>query len=327
MNKDFLVSIIAPCYNGEKYLPYFLDSVLAQTYKNIELILVNDASTDKTQEIICDYKYLLENAKIQFKIINKAKNGGQAAAINEALPSFMGKYMMWMDSDDILYPNAIEEKVEFLKKNPQLDFCLCCGDIVNSPNLEKIVGKLQRTEPGENDDLFEDLIKCNNVVFNPGTIFVKSDSFKKAIPSLHVFESREGQNWQLMLPLAYLLKYGYLNKSLFKYVVHCDSHSHSKRNYRQKINREDNFILLLSETIKNIPDIQNLLYYLDLVNVVHTKTKMHIAITYLKYFQYLKYKKVLKKYNVKIPFKKTFIPSLIICALQKLKRFFKKNLV
>ena len=324
MVKNSLVSIISPCYNGERYLSHFLDSVLAQTYKNIELILVNDASTDKTNEVICAYEVLFEKAKIKFNVINKTKNGGQAAAINEALPIFSGEYIMWMDSDDIFYPNAIEEKVAFLEQNPQLDFCLCWGNVVNSSDLDKEVGKLCRVEPDKNDNLFEDLIKCNNVVFCPGTIFVRSDSFKKVIPSLRIFESREGQNWQLMLPLAYSLNYGYLNKSLFKYVVHSDSHSHSKRNYQQKINRHDNFILLISETIKNIPNIRNLTYYLDLAIVVQTQEKMYVAITCFKYFQYLKYKKLLRKYNVSIPLKRMFIPTLIIYTLRKLKNIFKR---
>ena len=78
---------------------------------------------------------------------------------------------------------------------------------------------LKRTKPIGKDELFKDLLDESNVVFCPGTILVKTESLKKAIPDLDIYESREGQNWQLMLPLAYCCSVGYLDEVLFKYTI------------------------------------------------------------------------------------------------------------
>ena len=110
-----LVSIISPCYNGEKYLPYFLDSILNQTYNNIELLLVDDASTDNTLKVVNGYKEKFEARGYKLRIFSLEKNSGQAAAINRALTEYNGEYVEWMDSDDIFLPYAIEKKVDFLE--------------------------------------------------------------------------------------------------------------------------------------------------------------------------------------------------------------------
>ena len=122
--KKDLVSIISPCYNGEKYLPAFLDSVLSQTYPSIELIVVNDASEDKTQEILEKYVDEFKKRDYSLIVINQKENKGQAAAINAGLKLISGSFMTWMDSDDIFYPDAIEKKVKFLKENRNIDFVL-----------------------------------------------------------------------------------------------------------------------------------------------------------------------------------------------------------
>ena len=247
-----LVSIISPCYNGERYLVPFLDSVFAQTYSLIELILVDDASVDHTQDIVKSYIPLFQSRGYTLTYLRQEENKGQAAAINTGLKFVSGEYLSWMDSDDILFPEAIEKKICFLKKNMELDFVLCSGEVVSEKDLEKPLGYLKRIKPKGKDDLFKDLLDENNVVFGPGSILTRTASLKKAIPELTIFESREGQNWQLMLPLAYSCRFGYLDDVLFKYVIHEDSHSHKKRSYEEINTRRDNFYILLSHTIHHI---------------------------------------------------------------------------
>lgn len=247
-----LVSIISPCYNGAKYLPQYLESILNQSYSNIELILVNDASTDSTIQIAESYRQWLENRMFKYIILTQPSNRGQAAAINAGLQVFSGDYVMWMDSDDIFLNNAIEEKVAFLESNPECDFVLNRGIVVDENDMEKEIGTLQRTKPEGEDNLFSDLIYERNVIFVPGGICVRSNVLRTAIPNLNIYESREGQNWQLMLPLAYSFRCGYIDKPLFKYVVHSNSHSHEKRTYEQRISRLENCEILLNETLDRI---------------------------------------------------------------------------
>lgn len=246
-----LVSIVSPCYNGEQHLGYFLDSILDQTYARIELILVDDGSTDNSVRIINDYRKKFEDRGFELIYVYK-ENGGQASAVNVGLKYVNGVYLMWMDSDDVLYPCAIEKKVDYLKKNPEYGFVLCKGEEVDVNDLSsplRIIGR----EHGEGEDnFFSDLIFCYNVVFCPATMFVRMDALIQAIPSLHIYEGKEGQNWQLMLPLAYTAKWGYIDEVLFKYVVRRDSHSHIKKSYQRNMDRQEGFRRILCTTIWNI---------------------------------------------------------------------------
>lgn len=101
MNK-LKFSIIVPVYNVEKYLEKCIDSILNQTYKNYEIIIINDGSTDKSTEILNNYK----NNK-QIKIINQ-KNYGLSAARNEGLNHINGDYVLFVDSDDYIEENLLE---------------------------------------------------------------------------------------------------------------------------------------------------------------------------------------------------------------------------
>lgn len=141
-----LVSIMTPCYNGENYVGRYLDSVLAQTYGNIELAIVDDGSTDNTAAIIKSYIPKFE-AKGYRLIYRYKENGGAASAINVAMQVVTGDFIMWFDSDDILLPNSLEKRVDFLLQNPQYDFCLCQMYQVYENDLTKVVNIMQRTPP------------------------------------------------------------------------------------------------------------------------------------------------------------------------------------
>ena len=91
------VSVIMPIYNSEKYLQRAIDSVLKQTYTNIELILVDDGSTDNSAQI-CDAYF---NKDSRIKVIHK-ENGGVSTARNCGIENMQGEYCLFMDSDDIL---------------------------------------------------------------------------------------------------------------------------------------------------------------------------------------------------------------------------------
>ena len=77
------------------------------------------------------------------------------------------------------------------------------------------------------NDLFRDLLVSNNVQFCPGIYIIRTSTFKKCYPNLHIDESRAGQNYQLLLPIAYRYNYAYINKVLYTYILHPTSHSNS----------------------------------------------------------------------------------------------------
>ena len=228
MVKD-LVSIITPCYNGENYISRFLDSILNQTYKKIELIIINDGSYDKTQDIIMSYKEKFTNNNIDLIYIYQ-DNSGQAEAINKGLKVFKGEFLTWPDSDDTLDKESIKEKVEFLKKNQQYGYVRTMANIINERTGQK-TGILQpKNKKNIKENLFEDLIFENDVWYAPGCYMVRSEAFIDTNPECTIYPSRGGQNWQMLLPIAYKYKCGYIPKCLYNYYVRDNSHSHSDIN-------------------------------------------------------------------------------------------------
>ena len=117
------VSIIVPVYNVEKYLKRCIQSILSQTFNDLELILINDGSSDKSGKI-CD-KYSKKDNRI--KVIHK-ENGGVSTARNLGLDNARGDYVMFVDSDDWLQKEAVKKLVDKIE-NCNADFC--CGSFLN----------------------------------------------------------------------------------------------------------------------------------------------------------------------------------------------------
>lgn len=117
MEKEKLVSIIMPNYNSEKYLSFTLDSLIEQTYRNWELIFIDDCSSDKSLEIIERYQ---KNDK-RIKIKRLKKKMGAAIARNIGIKESKGKYVAFLDSDDLWVKNKLEKQIEFMQKK-EVDF-------------------------------------------------------------------------------------------------------------------------------------------------------------------------------------------------------------
>lgn len=113
------VTIVVPIYNVEKYLERCIDSILSQTYKNIEVILVNDGSTDNSLQLCNKYKSI-DNRVI---IIDKL-NGGLSDARNAGIKKACGEYISFIDSDDFILPTMIEKMTMQIIKD-QADICIC----------------------------------------------------------------------------------------------------------------------------------------------------------------------------------------------------------
>lgn len=131
MNKEFnpLVSIIIPVYNGANYVAEAIESALNQTYKNIEIIVVNDGSTDETEKIVKKY-----GDKVRYF---SKENGGTSTALNVGIKNMKGDYFSWLSHDDMYYPNKIKIQIEELKKLENKDTILMTDHDGINENYEK----------------------------------------------------------------------------------------------------------------------------------------------------------------------------------------------
>lgn len=107
-----MVSIIMPCYNAGKYIREAIDSVVNQTFQDWELIIVNDGSTDNSQQVVEDYFQTSScTQQSQIRLINQP-NSGACRARNNGIEHAKGEYIKFLDADDVLLPNALQDQVE-----------------------------------------------------------------------------------------------------------------------------------------------------------------------------------------------------------------------
>src|SRR3989344_1456117 len=158
------ISVIMSVYNGMPYLEQAAESVLNQTYKNFEFIIVDDASTDDTLK----YLKLLKDRRI--KLIRNKKNLGLAASLNIALRQAKGDYIARMDADDISYPERLDIQLKFLTKNKSIDLCGSWVTLINDEG-EKIGAN--RKNPRD-DKMIKKLLGIRPTIIHP-TFFGRED--------------------------------------------------------------------------------------------------------------------------------------------------------
>ena len=134
---DKLVSIITPTYNCGKFIARTIDSVLAQTYTNWEMIIVDDCSKDDTKEVV--EKYMANDSRIKYEC--REINSGPAVARTRAMELATGSYMAFLDSDDIWMPDKLERQLKFMEDN-DVDFS--CTEYEKIDEDDNSVGKIRK---------------------------------------------------------------------------------------------------------------------------------------------------------------------------------------
>lgn len=282
MNK--LVSIITPCYNGEKLVARLLDSILKQSYPRIEMFVIDDGSTDKTREVIQDYILRFEQKGYSLQYIYQ-ENAGQSVVVNRGLKLFQGDYLVWPDSDDFYRTDdAIEQMVKVLEQSDDsVSMVRCQGYYLDEETLEP-VGKFQVNEYNRNKvDLFEDCLWVQNGFwFVAGGYMVKSEKISKYIPNKTIYtEKNAGQNWQLMLPLLYKHKCLTIQQYLYNVLVRKSSHSRGQYStFEQKCIKYqayENAIRVTLQNMINMPELEKE-GYLQRLTLYYKEVKFSICI-------------------------------------------------
>lgn len=224
-----LVSIITPTYNQADYLAETIESVLAQDYQNIEYIVLNDGSSDHTEDVLRRY-----DGRIKWET---QPNMGQPKTLNKGWDTAQGKYLGYLSSDDVLHPAAVSELVKALESDSAI---VCAYPDSNLIDEKSIVVK----ERVCRDFHLEDLIICQECYIGPGAIF-RSDTYRTVggwKTSLKLAPDRE-----FWMRLARHGRFYFETKVLAGYRVHRESISYKV--VSEEVSRE--YIEVLDDYFSN----------------------------------------------------------------------------
>ena len=248
-----VVSIVIICYNGAQYLYNCFDSLLKQTYKNLEIIIVNDGSTDNSLEIMNSYIQKFNNNGMKL-IICSRENGGMSAALNSGLKLVTGHFFMWCDCDDYYEPDAVESLLKYLNDNPDID--IVRGKCRFIDYESKKVLRIKGPKDTITLDAFDSLLFQTDAYCNTGINMTSVSYLDKCIKDREIYINRAGQNWQLLLPFAYYGNFGFLDKVVYNYNIISASDSHSKKSIYKEFNRWNNHKLILYNVIDSLDGMQ-----------------------------------------------------------------------
>lgn len=247
--KKTKLSIVSPCYNGEAFLEKYFTDLLVQTFKEYELIIVNDGSLDNSDKIIKRYMPIFKKNGIDFKYIPKKNNEGQIKAIEDGLAYVEGEYLMWPDIDDHLHSNHFETHVKFLDENKDFSVCIGRTAVYDINDLQKPLYYAWSKIPNNKDDLIKEFVLADstNIGFMSGTFIIRTDLLWQIYPKRHIFsETYGGAAIQLVFPCMYFGKTGHLQECTFDYYIH-GRNQHLLNELRDATNYEKTYENVISQ--------------------------------------------------------------------------------
>lgn len=205
-----LVSVVMPAYNHAKFITEAIESVLNQTYKNFELIIIDNYSTDNTEEIVRSYS--VADSRIRYQKFRN--NGIIAASRNIGIKTAVGAYVAFIDSDDFWFPDKLEKVVHFFTQFPDID--LVCHDENYISGTNKNFIKAQRYGPYKK---YEDLLFKGNSLSTSAVVVRRSKLLEAGL-----FSEDENfvtaEDYELWLRLSKTCKIAYLHEVLGNWRIH-----------------------------------------------------------------------------------------------------------
>jgi len=209
------VSIIMPVYNGDKFLRESIESVLSQTFKDFEFIIINDGSTDSSLSIIKEYS----NKDSRIKIIDQ-KNKGVSTSRNNGIKNSVGEYIAFIDSDDLWSKEKLEIQINTFLKDKDLKICGTWGMVINESGKE--IRKF------EYPPIIDKEIKIKSIYKYP--FITSSIIFKKEILNMNkLFKAKIklAEDYEFITNYIYKNKCININDYLIKYRIHKNNSDNS----------------------------------------------------------------------------------------------------
>ena len=200
------VSVIIPTYNRDNYLYSAIKSVLNQTFEDFEIIIVDDASTDNTRQVVDKF----DDKRIRY--IRHKENKGGSAARNTGIKRSKGKFIAFLDDDDMWMPSKLEKQLDLINKNLEIGAVYTRTCIINKS--DKIIWF---KSPSLRGNIFLDILK-KNYVGSCSKVLVRKECFNR----IGLFDENlpAGQDWDMWIRLAKHHQFDYVNEPLVLYRVH-----------------------------------------------------------------------------------------------------------
>lgn len=271
------VSLITGCFNGEKFIDRCFSSILAQTYSDIEVIFVDDGSTDNSLKLAESFQERFAEKRFDFRIISQENMGFYPQS---GIKVATGKYIATLDIDDILLPDSIRKRAEQLNENRDFAASRSNGYVVYqndpAPPTELLINVST-----ENDQVFENLLyaKTTNI---PGTYMVRANVLFEYYPDRIVPMNRYTQNLQILLPVTYKRKVGLIPEPLMEYYRHDEAFTADQIDYESRYQQFESFKevrkILLKRMDLMTPEIETKLdriYESAFLGLAHKYNKVH----------------------------------------------------
>lgn len=223
-----LVSIIIPCFNADQFIDRSIESVFEQDWPNIELIIIDDGSTDNSANHI--HKWIDRFSKRGYVLkYFFQENKGPGGAIDTGLKLVSGEYLSLLDADDRLLPDSISERANYLISHPDYSLVRSNGYIVSCNNKW-----LFTYDAAEKTGNLFDLLMRGKTYNWAGSYMVKTSILFSVLNDRSIYPSRFGQNLQILIPASYKQECGFIDKPLMEYIREGDSLSKATDKTRAK---------------------------------------------------------------------------------------------
>ncbi len=207
MSANPIVSVVIPCYNAEKFIGETIRSVLDQSLRDLEVIVVDDGSTDNSETMIQG----ISDPRINYI---KTSNHGVSKARNTGLAVAKGKYVSWLDADDLFETSNLQKKVHFLEDNPDLAW-------VHSQEIvfESKTGRKLSTSTGKAGKVLELLLLLEEtVIHSPSSVVMR----RQVAEEIGGFNEQLSicADWEYWVRISQQFELGFLQEPLVRYRIH-----------------------------------------------------------------------------------------------------------
>ncbi len=212
------ISVVMPVYNGEDYLSEAIDSIIGQTMKDWELIIVDDCSTDSTPRILREY----QKRDIRITVLTNPVNSKTPASLNAGFRIAKGDYLTWTTDDNVYYPNAFEELLLYMENNPNCQFVYADMDLIDDKGA--VIGEFVKKDPLR--------MYYNDIV--GGCFMYTRECYKSVGEYKDEFFVIEDYEYFMRV----LEKYGnldHLDKKIYAFRIYEQTQSHQKFMYLKKL--------------------------------------------------------------------------------------------